>query len=53
MVAGQQGLSCVAVGGQQYIALGGNQMVQVASGVSEGGVADHGSALFAREFLRL
>ena len=37
VVAGQQGLSCVAVGGQQYIALGGNQMVQVASGVSEGG----------------
>ena len=37
VVAGQQGLSCVAVGGQQYIALGGNQMVQVASGVGEGG----------------
>ena len=37
VVAGQQGMSCVAVAGQQYIALGGNQIVQVAPGVSGGG----------------
>ena len=37
MVAGQQGMSCVAVAGQQYIALGGNQIVQVAPGVSGSG----------------